>query len=60
VSGAVKVQMVIEPTGRVSSARPQGKYAGTPVGVCVAAKVRSFRFPQFSGDAMRINMPFRL
>lgn len=59
-SGTVMVQMVIAPNGRVQSAKPKGKFAGTPAGVCVASKVRTFRFPQFSGDAMRINMPFRL
>jgi hypothetical protein len=59
-SGAIKVQMVINKNGRVGSAKSQGKYAGTPIGSCVEGKVKSFRFPQFSGDAMRINMPFRL
>lgn len=59
-SGTVKVAMTIGRTGRVTSAMPQGAFAGTPAGVCVAAKVRTFRFPQFSGDPMRINMPFRL
>jgi hypothetical protein len=52
--------MVINKNGRVGSAKSQGKYAGTPIGSCVEGKVKSFRFPQFSGDAMRINMPFRL
>lgn len=59
-SGTVKVVMVIGRSGRVTSASPGGTFAGTPAGVCVAAKVRTFRFPQFSGDPMRINMPFRL
>ncbi|MGK0359882.1 MAG: outer membrane biosynthesis protein TonB [Bradymonadia bacterium] len=59
-SGTVKVVMVIGGSGRVTSATPGGAFAGTPAGVCVAAKVRTFRFPQFSGDPMRINMPFRL
>lgn len=59
-TGTVKVVMVIGRSGRVTSATPGGAFAGTPAGVCVAAKVRAFRFPQFSGDPMRINMPFRL
>ena len=60
VTGTVNVMMVIGRNGRVQSASPGGEFAGTPAGVCVAAKVRAFRFPEFSGDDMRINMPFRL
>lgn len=59
-SGTIKVVMVIGKSGRVNSAKAGGPFAGTPVGSCVEGKVRSFRFPQFGGDDMRINMPFRL
>lgn len=59
-SGNVMVQMVIGKNGRVSSAKSKSPYAGTPIGSCVEGKVKTFRFPQFSGDAMRINMPFRI
>ncbi len=60
-SGTVMVAMVIAGSGRVSSADvTTSKFKGTPVGRCVEGKVRAFRFPQFRGDAMRINMPFAL
>ena len=59
-SGTIKVVMVIGKSGRVNSARAGGPFKGTPVGSCVEGKVKSFRFPQFGGDDMRINMPFRL
>lgn len=59
-SGTIKVVMIIGKSGRVNSAKAGGAFAGTPVGSCVEGKVKSFRFPQFGGDDMRINMPFRL
>ena len=60
-SGTVPVEMVIGRAGRVTSATVQsGPQRGTPVGSCIERKVRAFRFPQFSGDPMRIVMPFAL
>ncbi|MGK0358947.1 MAG: putative Zn finger-like uncharacterized protein [Bradymonadia bacterium] len=59
-SGTIKVVMIIGKSGRVNSAKAGGPFAGTPVGSCVEGKVKGFRFPQFGGDDMRINMPFRL
>ncbi|MCA9542183.1 MAG: AgmX/PglI C-terminal domain-containing protein, partial [Myxococcales bacterium] len=60
-SGNVMVEMVIGRDGAVSSAKTTtAKFAGTPVGSCVEGKVRTFRFPQFRGDPMRIQIPFGL
>jgi hypothetical protein len=59
-SGNVMVQMTIEGSGRVSSAKAQGGFSGSPVGNCIERNVRTFRFPQFSGDSMSVNMPFAL
>ncbi len=60
-SGTVPVEMTIGRAGRVTSAKVKsGPHRGTPVGSCVERKVRAFRFPQFSGDPMRIVMPFAL
>ncbi|MCB9545043.1 MAG: zinc-ribbon domain-containing protein [Myxococcales bacterium] len=60
-SGTVMVSMVIDRSGSVSSANvPSGPFKGTPVGGCVEQKVKGFRFPQFRGEPMRINMPFGL
>ncbi|MCB9554236.1 MAG: AgmX/PglI C-terminal domain-containing protein [Myxococcales bacterium] len=58
--GTVPVEMVIGPSGQVTSAKVEGARAGTAVGACVEGKVRAFRFPQFSGEPMRIKMPFSL
>ncbi|MCA9559638.1 MAG: AgmX/PglI C-terminal domain-containing protein, partial [Myxococcales bacterium] len=52
---------VIAGSGKVSAADvTNDTFKGTPVGRCVEGKVRSFRFPAFRGDPMRINMPFAL
>jgi hypothetical protein len=59
-SGTVVVKMKIEGNGSVSSAQAQSPFSGTPVGNCVESTVRGFRFPQFSGPAMPITMPFAL
>ncbi|MEZ4433003.1 MAG: GYF domain-containing protein [bacterium] len=59
-SGTVPVEIVIGRSGRVESATVEGAHSGTPVGSCVERKVRAFRFPQFSGEPMRIKMPFSL
>ena len=60
-SGTVTVAMVIEPKGNVSSASVAGgPLKGSPAGGCVEQKVKGFKFPQFRGEPMRINMPFGL
>ena len=58
-TGTVMVALVIESKGTASGA-VQGPYKGTPVGDCVEQAVRTFKFPQFRGEPMRINMPFGL
>lgn len=58
-SGTVPVEIVIGRSGRVESATVEGSHSGTPVGSCVERKVRAFRFPQFSGEPMRIKTPLR-
>ncbi|MCB9548641.1 MAG: AgmX/PglI C-terminal domain-containing protein [Myxococcales bacterium] len=59
-SGTVMVSLVIEKSGQVGQATASGPYKGKPVGDCVEQQVKSFRFPAFSGEPMRINMPFGL
>jgi hypothetical protein len=60
-SGTVTVAMVIEPKGNVSNASVAGgPFKGSPAGDCVEQKVKGFKFPQFRGEPMRINMPFAL
>ena len=60
-SGTVTVKMQIAPNGSVSSAKiASGPIKGTAQGNCVERTVKVFRFPQFSGDPMQINMPFAM
>lgn len=60
-SGTVTVRMQIAPNGSVSSANIiGGPVKGTAQGNCVERTVKVFRFPQFSGDPMQINMPFAM
>ncbi|MEM9189732.1 MAG: GYF domain-containing protein [Myxococcota bacterium] len=47
-------------TGRVTSARVSGQFAGTPVGSCVARAVRGARFPRFSRPTFSVTFPYRI
>lgn len=61
LTGNVMVMMTIGSNGRVAAARvTTPKVQGTPAGSCIEAKVRAFRFPEFSGSPMQIRMPFSL
>lgn len=60
-SGTVTVRLTIGRNGRVNDARiVSGNFRGSPVGNCVESVARTFQFPQFRGDPMTINLPFRL
>lgn len=59
-SGTVFVTIKIGRNGKVDSASAKKPFDGTPVGNCVESTVKTFTFPQFSGDPMTINMPFAL
>ena len=54
-SGVVQVKLTIKGNGKVSDATPSGGGAG---GDCVAGKVKSAKFPEFSGDPMTLTFPF--
>lgn len=60
-SGTVMVKMQIAPNGSVTSAEVAGgPVKGTAQGNCVERTVKAFRFPQFGGDPMQINLPFAM
>lgn len=60
-SGNVMVKMSIGGNGSVKSANVvSGPVKGTAQGNCIERTVKVFRFPQFSGPNMQINMPFAL
>ncbi|MSP72308.1 MAG: DUF4339 domain-containing protein [Myxococcales bacterium] len=59
--GLVTVATAIERDGSVSSAQvTSGRLRGTPVAACIEDKVMGLRFPKFSGDPMRVNLPLTL
>jgi hypothetical protein len=60
-SGTVETRVVVAgATGRVSSARVSGDFAGTPVAGCVAEVVETARFPRFGRERFEIAFPYRL
>ena len=59
--GLVTVATAIERDGSVSSAQvTAGRLRGSPVAACIEGKVMGLRFPKFSGDPMRVNLPLTL
>jgi hypothetical protein len=59
-TGQVKIRFTVAPSGKVSSAKATGKFAGTPTGSCVAAAVKGATFPAFDGRPMAFTFPFLL
>jgi hypothetical protein len=47
-------------SGRVTNARVQGQFAGTPEGSCIARAVRRARFPRFKRPSFQVTFPYRL
>jgi hypothetical protein len=60
VPGTAFVSVTISPSGRISSARVKGIFAGTPTGACLQAAARAASFPRFKGSAINIDYPFIL
>jgi hypothetical protein len=58
VPGMALVNVVIAPSGVVSSAKVTGRFADTPTGACVEQAVRTARFPP--SDGLRTPYPFQL
>jgi hypothetical protein len=58
VPGMAMVNVVIDPSGLVSSARVTGRFADTPTGACVEQAVLTARFPPSDGLVMAY--PFQL
>ncbi|HEY4394470.1 MAG TPA: hypothetical protein VGP64_10425 [Polyangia bacterium] len=56
--GLAMVNVVIAPSGLVSSARVTGRFAGTPTGACVEQAVLTARFPP--SDGLVTPYPFQL
>jgi hypothetical protein len=58
VPGMALVDVVIAPSGLVSSARVTGRFADTPTGACVEQAVLTAHFPP--SDGLRTPYPFQL
>jgi len=58
--GVMQIRLRVEPSGKVSSATPQGKFKGSNVGACVASVVKSAEFPPYAGAPMTVTFPFLL
>ena len=59
--GSVPVDVIVQPSGRVTSATVTGAFQGTPEGSCIARAVRSAQFPEHSGDEpTRFRYPYAL
>ncbi|HEX2657586.1 MAG TPA: hypothetical protein VHU40_04915, partial [Polyangia bacterium] len=58
VPGMAMVNVVISPSGKVSSATVTGKFAGTPTGSCVEGAVKTASFPPSEG--LSTPYPFNL
>jgi hypothetical protein len=53
-TGEVTVTLTYAPSGRVTTATVSGIFAGTAVGGCIAATLRSARVPAFSGEHLTV------
>jgi hypothetical protein len=56
--GTVKVLFMIEPTGKVSSARAEGDLASTWLAKCCTDALLTATFPPFKGEAQAVRYPF--
>jgi len=60
-SGVAMTQVTVDgSSGRVTNARVQGQFAGTPEGSCIARAVRRARFPRFKRPSFQVTFPYRL
>ncbi|MBI4815954.1 MAG: zinc-ribbon domain-containing protein [Deltaproteobacteria bacterium] len=57
--GKLEFALTVMPDGSVSKAEVKtAKWRGSPLGDCVVAKIREWKFPQFTGEAQEIVIPF--
>ena len=58
--GTAAVDVVVQGSGRVTSATVTGNFQGSPEGSCIARAVRGARFPAFTGEVLRFRYPFAI
>lgn len=59
-TSSVSVKFVVDPSGKVSSAKVVGAKAGTMTGDCVVSAVKRAKFPPFDGSPTTFTFPFLL
>jgi len=57
--GLAEVVVIAVSSGRVTTATVSGRFAGTPVGSCIARAVRSARVPPFSSARFEVHYQYR-
>lgn len=61
LAGQMKVKLMIQPSGKVSSVTVQpSKFSDAEVGRCMKSKARRWRFPRFSGSPVPVDFPVRV
>ena len=59
--GKLEVKVTVQPDGRVSKTSVETTaFKGSKVGLCVADKIKDWRFPSFEGEAQQVVVPFVL
>jgi hypothetical protein len=57
--GLAEVVVIAASSGRITTATVSGRFAGTPVGSCIARAVRGARMPPFSNDRFEVHYQYR-
>jgi hypothetical protein len=57
--GLAEVAVRVASSGRVTTATVSGRFAGTPIGSCIARSVRGARFPPFTNPSFEVHYQYR-
>lgn len=57
--GLAEVVVIVAGSGRVTTSTVSGRFAGTPVGSCIARAVRGARFPEFTNPRFEVHYQYR-
>ena len=61
LGGKIEFRVTVEPSGKVSKATVDTTaFSGSKLGNCVAKKIKTWRFPSFTGESQQILVPFIL
>lgn len=61
LGGKIEFRVTVQPSGKVSKATVDTTaFSGSKLGNCVAKKIKTWRFPRFTGEPQQILVPFIL